>query len=194
VETPSYSNSNSNYITLELMTMNESYLNKNNFNGSFHNELQQDNMYFSITNYWWNFSCRIAEETEWSGSALALYTAYRIAKEEYGDEYAKRNYIEVWQKNVDDYFNSYYYRNPEYLDHLPKKFKDEFKNKTKLILKYNLMPLKLIKAEELVGGEKKFDDILHKIFQKTLYSLADYITYDDFLYFCNLSAEDLNIK
>ena len=53
------------------------------------------------------------------------------------------------------------------------------------------MPLKILKAEQLVGGEEAMDKILKKLFQEKAYS---YLTYEDFLNACGLTKEDLELE
>ena len=60
-------------------------------------------------------------DSAWSAEGLTVYTTYRIIKDLYGDAYAKEHYIDQWQTAVDDYYNNFYIRNPQYLEHCQKK-------------------------------------------------------------------------
>lgn len=55
---------------------------------------------------------------------------------------------------------------------------------------YSKMPLQILKASELVGGENKIDEILSKLYAKTE---TKRISWQDFLDACNLKEEDLNV-
>ena len=58
---------------------------------------------------------------------------------------------------------------------------------------YNEMPLKILKAEQLVGGEQAMDEILYGLFNRELDWTYPYLTYQDFLDACGLTEEDLNL-
>ena len=55
------------------------------------------------------------------------------------------------------------------------------------------MPLKILKAEELVGGEESMDKILYGIFNRELDPMYPYLTYEEFLEACGLREEDLSL-
>jgi len=54
------------------------------------------------------------------------------------------------------------------------------------------MPLKILKAEKLVGGEKAMDEILNSLFGRELNPEYPYLTYQEFLDACDLTEEGLN--
>ena len=53
-------------------------------------------------------------------------------------------------------------------------------------------PLKILRAEQLVGGEEALDQILHALFNRELYPTYPCLPYQDFLNACGLTGEDLN--
>ena len=55
------------------------------------------------------------------------------------------------------------------------------------------MPLKILKAEQLVGGEDAFDQILNRLFNRELDPMYPYLTSQAFLNACGLAEEDLNL-
>ena len=55
-------------------------------------------------------------------------------------------------------------------------------------MKYSLMPLKIRRAEELVGGEEAFDAILAELSRSNQFEI---LTYQEFLDACGLTKEDL---
>ena len=61
------------------------------------------------------------------------------------------------------------------------------------VRQYCEMPLKILKAEALVGGEEAMDQILKGLFNRELDPLYPYLTYSEFLDACGLAEEDLNL-
>ena len=61
------------------------------------------------------------------------------------------------------------------------------------VRQYCEMPLKILKAEKLVGGEEVMDEILSGLFNRQLDPENPYLTYQDFLNACGLREEDLNL-
>ena len=66
-------------------------------------------------------------------------------------------------------------------------------NSLSQVRQYNEMPLKIWKAEQLVGGEEAMDQILHGLFNRELDPMYPYLTYPAFLDACGLTEEDLNL-
>ena len=60
------------------------------------------------------------------------------------------------------------------------------------IRQYCQMPLKILRAEQLVGGEEAMDRILQTLFKRELNPAYPYLTYEDFLNACGLKQEDLS--
>lgn len=149
-----------------------------------------------IIHQWWGLSVMIEPQGEndpWSSEGLTCYTTYRLMKEKYGEDYAKTHYIDVWQKEADKLTHNFYYRNPEYLKILPEEYRNNIINAQSSILRYNVMPLKLLKAEKLVGGEKAMDEILQKLYNGENNASYPYLQYQDFLNACGLREEDLEL-
>lgn len=148
-----------------------------------------------IIHQWWglgNMFEPIYDEL-WSSEGLTVYTTYRLMKELHGDAYAKEHYVEQWQKQVDGYYDNFYVRNPEYLEVLPETYRADITNSFASVRRYAEMPLKILKAEQLVGGEEKMDEILRGLFNREIDYSYPYLTYQDFLNACGLTEEDLNI-
>ena len=133
------------------------------------------------------------QASAWSAEGLTVYTTYRIAKELYGQAYAQQNYVDQWQQAVDDYYLNFYVRNPAYLDALPEQYRADIANSLAQVRQYSEMPLKILKAEQLVGGEQAMDEILHRLFNRELDWTYPYLTYQEFLDACGLTEEDLNL-
>ncbi len=153
-------------------------------------------MIHELVHQWWGlgnmFDTSDAADP-WSAEGLTVYTTYRIVKELYGEAYAQEHYVDQWQQAVDDYYLDFYVRNPDYLANLPEDKQLEITNNLAYVRQYCEMPLKILKAEQLVGGEETFDQILSRLFNRELDPMYPYLTYQDFLNACGLTEEDLNL-
>lgn len=149
-----------------------------------------------LVHQWWGLGNMFdpeIESTEWSAEGLTVYTTYRIAKELYGEAYARTNYIDQWQHAVDEYQKNFYVRHPEYLSILPVQYQADIANSLAGMLHYSMMPLKILKAEQLVGGEEAMDQILYNLFNREIDHSYPYLTYQDFLDTCGLTEEELTL-
>ena len=149
-----------------------------------------------LVHQWWglgNMFDTVDSTSPWSAEGLTVYTTYRIVKELYGEDYAREHYVDQWQQAVDDYYLNYYVRHPEYLEMLPENEQLAISNSLSQVRQYNEMPLKILKAEQLVGGEEAMDQILHDLFNRELDPMYPYLTYQEFLDACHLTEEDLNL-
>ena len=149
-----------------------------------------------LAHQWWglgNMFDTVDSTTPWSAEGLPVYTTYRIVKELYGEDYAREHYVDQWQQAVDDYYLNFYVRHPEYLEMLPENEQLAISNSLSQVRQYNEMPLKILKAEQLVGGEEAMDQILHDLFNRELDPMYPYLTYQEFLDACHLTEEDLNL-
>ena len=99
------------------------------------------------------------------------------------------NYVNQWQAAVDDYALNFYVRHPEYLDALPETERLAISNTLSGVRQYSEMPLKILKAQELVGGEEAMDQILKSLFTRELDPMYPYLTYQDVLDACGLPEE-----
>lgn len=153
-------------------------------------------MIHGLVHQWWGLGNMFdipEPDSPWSAEGLTVYTTYRIVKELYGEEYARTHYIDQWQQEVDDYYLNFYVRHPEYLEMLPEAERLRISNSLSGMRQYSEMPLKLLKAEQLVGGEDAMDQILYDLFNREIDPMYPYLTYDEFLSACGLTEEDLNL-
>lgn len=153
-------------------------------------------MIHELVHQWWglgNMFDTAEEDSPWSAEGLTVYTTYRIVKALYGEEYAREHYIDQWQQAVDDYYLNFYVRNPAYLQMLPEEERLQISNSLRYVRQYCEMPLKILKAEQLVGGEQAMDTILNNLFNRELDPMYPYLSYQDFLEACGLKEEDLNL-
>ena len=149
-----------------------------------------------LVHQWWGLGNMfdVADETSpWSSEGLTVYTTYRIVKELYGEDYAQKHYVGQWQQEVDDYFLNFYVRHPEYLEKLPEEERLNIAGSLSGVRHYSEMPLKILKAEQLVGGEEAMDQILHDLFNREIDYTYPYLTYQDFLDACGLTEEELDL-
>ena len=149
-----------------------------------------------LVHQWWGLGNMfdVADETSpWSSEGLTVYTTYRIVKELYGEAYAQEHYVDQWQQAVDDYYLDFYVRCPEYLEGLPENVRLNISNSLSGMRQYCEMPLKILKAEQLVGGEEAMDQILNSLFNRELDPMYPYLTYQEFLDACGLTEEDLSL-
>lgn len=153
-------------------------------------------MIHELVHQWWGLANMFDTSdsgSPWSAEGLTVYTTYRIVKELYGEDYAREHYVEQWQSSVDDYYLNFYVRNPDYLASLPEAKQPEISNSLAYVRQYCEMPLKILKAEQLVGGEDAMDEILSTLFNRELDPMYPYLTYQEFLDACDLTEEDLNL-
>lgn len=152
--------------------------------------------FHEMIHQWWGGVGMWCDDSDgvWSAEGLTVYSTYRIIKEKYGELYAKQYYVDEWTRAVEEQNRNFYNRHPEYLEKLPKRYRERLSALNKGVNQYKRMPLMLLKAEELVGGEEKMDEILRNMF-------TDYnkkgeqcaVTYKEFLDYCGLTEEDLEL-
>ena len=150
-----------------------------------------------LVHQWWglgNMFDTSDPTSPWSAEGLTVYTTYRIVKELYGEAYAREHYVDQWKQAVDDYYLNFYVRHPEYLEMLPAQEQLAISNSLSQVRQYNEMPLKIWRAEHLVGGEAAMDQILCGLFNRELDPMYPYLTYEEFLSACGLTEEDLSLE
>ena len=153
-------------------------------------------MLHELVHQWWglgNMFDVATADSPWSAEGLTVYTTYRIVKELYGEEYAQENYVDKWREAVQDYSLNFYVRHPEYLSALPEAERLRIENSLSTVRLYSEMPLKILRAQELVGGEEAMDEILRGLFNREVDWNAPYLTYPEFLDACGLTEEDLDL-
>lgn len=153
-------------------------------------------MIHELVHQWWGLANMFdeADAGPWSSEGLTVYTTYRIVKELYGEEYARKNYLEQWKEETKNYYLNFYVRNPEYLKVLPEDKRLDIANGLSSLLHYSEMPLKILKAEQLVGGEEAMDQILSQLFNRELDPAYPFFTYENFLDACGLTEEELSLE
>ncbi len=176
-------------------TMGETYFSDENLDDPQKGASSAEVLAHEIAHQWWGLSTQLTdmEEANWSDEGVTVYVTYRMAKEFYGEDYAKRNYVDMWQKSVDSRKANFYNRHPEYLEILPEQYAFDISSANEGAGLYDEVPLKLLKAEALVGGEEKMDEILAGLFENGGTEMPPFVTYNDFLNACGLSKEELEL-
>lgn len=184
------------YATNGASLLDEADFTASNLEDSGKGAVPGEVMIHELVHQWWglgNMFDSMDGNSAWSAEGLTVYTTYRIVKELYGERYARENYIDHWQQAVDDYYLNFYVRYPEYLEILPEDKRLEISNSLSYVRQYCEMPLKILKAQQLVGGEEAMDRILNNLFNRELDPMYPYMTYEDFLNACGLTEEDLDL-
>lgn len=139
-----------------------------------------------IHQWWGGLGLNCTQEDLWSSEGLTVYSTYRLVKEKYGELYAQQYYVDVWKEATDRQDRSFYNRHPEYLELLPELYQTQINNSNRSINWYHRMPLMILKAEELVGGEEKMDEILRRMYADRKLFQENGFGYTDFLRYCGL--------
>lgn len=189
--------SNGGYAGYGASLTNELAFTVQNMDDTTKGDTPEQVLIHELVHQWWGLGNMFPPENDdgpWSSEGLTCYTTYRIVKELYGSETAHRAYVEQWQKELKDYNDNFYVRHPEYLSLLPERYQADIANNLQSVRYYSEMPLKLLKAEKLVGGEKAMDKILFSLFNRDLNQKNPYLTYQEFLDACHLREEELNLE
>jgi hypothetical protein len=147
-----------------------------------------------IIHQWWGLNRMMWEDSdtpEWTSEGLTVYSTYRLYKEKYGEEYGQKYYVDQWESAVKEMKRNFYHRHPEYLDIMPEDFAAHLRVRELEIKKYCLMPLKIHKAAELIGGEEAMDKVLTELSSS---NKNNQLTFQEFLDACGLTREALNIE
>ncbi len=156
-------------------------------------------MHEMIHQWWGELGVSFTEEELWSCEGMTVYSTYRLAKELYGEQYAKKYYVEKWLDNVKQQDRNFYNRHPEYIDKLPAFLRIKLDRENDSVNHYSRMALMLLQAERLLGGEAAMDEKLHEIYNKYTEMEADgdyntdAVSFDDFLTLCGLREEELRV-
>jgi hypothetical protein len=114
-----------------------------------------------IAHQWWGWgpdSVFLSEDGEspWSAEGLTVYSTYLYMKHRFGEEYAKREFTDIWEKNAKMMKNSFYSNNMPLISVLPRDISQKITESYTSTTFYDLMPYLLLKAETHVGGEAEF--------------------------------------
>lgn len=151
-------------------------------------------MAHEIVHQWWGIRrmCMDMNNQSWTAEGVTVYTTYRLMKELYDDDYAQKNYLDVWNAELKNVKDNFYSHHPEYLNILPKKYVNRLQNQFAITNTYSGMASQIYKAAQLVGGEGKMDAILAELYKNGGTEMPPMVTWHDFLNACGLTEEDLN--
>lgn len=147
-----------------------------------------------VHQWWGGLGLQCTTEELWTNEGLTVYSTYRIVKELYGDLYAQQYYIDTWKTAVENQNRNFYNRHPEYFKLLPEFYQSIVNESNITTNRYQRMPLMILKAEQLVGGEEEMDKILQKMYADRDLFLENDFSYQDFLDYCGLSEEELCLE
>ncbi|WP_353093157.1 M1 family aminopeptidase [Tissierella praeacuta] len=142
-----------------------------------------------MAHQWWGTGVNVVEASPWSSEGLAQYFSYKYIQNEFED-IVSNMYLSRWERRVNELKNYYYINNNEMLDRVNEKYRRSLEMEKMQSELYYLMPIKLLKGEELLG-EEEFLMELGKVYKK--YVSKD-LTYEEFLKEMNLSKGDIEIE
>lgn len=151
-----------------------------------------DVLVHELAHQWWGLAAYpMGDDTSyWSAEGITCYSTYCFMKDYFGTEYANEHFINEWQNSLETYQNAFYIQNPDYL----KKLSDSDQSNVLAALNniglYDIMPLKLLKAENDLGGTEAFQKKLSELYTT---HVGQPITYDDFLTAAGLTKEALDL-
>ena len=189
------------YASSGLSVFGETIFAEDTLNDPLRGASGQEIMAHEIVHQWWGglgvgFEGEYDSDgdPEWTGEGFTVYTTYRIMKEKYGQEYARENYVAVWEQAVENMKRNFYHRNPRYMEILPEQYASRITSSERGVKSYCVMPLKILKAAELVGGEEKMDEIMGDLYKQKVASNNPVLTYSEFLSACGLTKEALDLE
>ena len=148
-----------------------------------------------IIHQWWGLGVMLEDQENlyWTSEGITTYSTYRLMEELYGEEYAKRYYLDKWESSITNMQNNFYMRHPEYMARLPERLAADIRIAVNGIYLYDGTAQIIKRAEELVGGQENMDSILSKLYLEGG-ATPSYITFDDFLNACGLTKEDIGYE
>jgi len=151
-----------------------------------------------MVHMWWGglgvFSGWSDGDDLWSDEGLTVYYTYRFFKYKYGEEYARRHFVDAWQAAVDIQDRCFFSRNPEYFERLPEVFRARINMRNRGTNLYARMPLMILRAEELIGGPEKMDELMRQVQQEFAGNgFSNPFTFQHFLDAVDLEEEDLRL-
>ncbi len=142
-----------------------------------------------MAHQWWGTGVNVVEDSPWSSEGLAQYCSYKYIQEKFGDMESKW-FLSRWEGRVAELKNYYYINNSEMLDKVNENYRKSLEMEKLQSELYYLMPIKLIKGEEVLG-EEEFIKRISNIYRNHL--LQD-LTYEQFLEEMVLSEEDMEVE
>lgn len=172
--------------------MGESYFSDKNLNDPDKGPGSAEVLAHEIIHQWWGLGATLMDMADdaWNDEGITVYTTYRFMREVMGEAYAHRNYVEKWERTMDNLAASYYQRHPEYLDRLPEKYQNDVHSAESGANWYDGNALMIYRAAQLIG-EDKMDAVWAELFQNGGSEMPPYISLNDFLNACGLEKGEV---
>jgi len=130
----------------------------------------------------------------WSDEGLTVYYTYRFFKYKYGEEHARTHFVDAWQAAVDIQDRCFFSRNPDYFERLPENFRAQINTRNRVTNLYARMPLMILRAEELIGGPQKMDELMRQVQEiHAGNGFMNPFTFQDFMNAIGLQEEDIRL-
>jgi hypothetical protein len=151
-----------------------------------------DVLVHELAHQWWGLATYpMPDDTSyWSAEGITCYSTYCFMKDYFGADYADSHFVSGWQSSLKSYRNAFYIQNPAYLKKLSASDRSNVLSALNNIGLYDIMPLRLVKAEKALGGGGAFQKKLSELYLK---HLGQPITYDDFLSATGLTKEAIDL-
>lgn len=151
-----------------------------------------DVLVHELAHQWWGLATYpdMDDASYWSAEGITCYSTYCFMKDYFGEKYANEHFINEWQSGWKSYQNAFYIQHPEFFKKLSDSDQSHMLELLNNIGLYDMMPLKLLKAEAALGGTEAFQGKLKQLYQSYL---GNDITYDNFLSVTGLTGEVLNL-
>jgi len=151
-----------------------------------------DVLVHEIAHQWWGLATMPMQDgaSHWSAEGVTCYSTYCFMKQYLGEEYANEHFVEAWQNGWNTYKNAFYIQHPEYLTMLSAEDASNIMGSFMSMSIYDIMPLMMLRGEELLGGTEAFQETLSELYMTHLFQP---ITYDDFLNATGLAKEALEL-
>jgi len=138
---------------------------------------------------WWGSGIRFKENGEWTSEGLTEYTAYKWLQARFAPNLSS-SIAKGWELSLRKHKQHYLVKDTQALERASEEIRKKRARQTAQLRAYNVMPLKIIKAEEKLGTvvfANKLKDI-YKNYRGTT------LSYDNFLTSINLTRDDLEIE
>ena len=151
-----------------------------------------DVLVHELAHQWWGLATYPDRDDSsyWSAEGITCYSTYCFMKDYFGEKYANKHYINEWKSGFKSYKNAFYIQHPEFFKKLSGSDQSHMTELLNNIGLYDIMPLKLLKAEAAVGGTEAFQGKLKHLYQSYL---GKDITFDNFLSVTGLTGEVLSL-
>ena len=175
-----------------ISQMGESYFSDQNLASPDKGADSAEVLAHEIIHQWWGLGVSLAdmEDANWTDEGMTTYSTYRLMAELKGEEYARANYVEKWERTTSQNAQSFYMRHPEYLAILPEAYAAEVKAAADSVNWYAGTALMIYRAEQKIGRER-LDAVLARLYTQGGGELPPYITLGDFLNACDLEEGEI---